>query len=129
MSRTALPVERGHQHELVPLSDRSEADGVRTLWAKCGCGVEEKRFFRQDADGNWWPWGIEVKLGGVWLHPLDIMRRADVRLAECPACHGDPDPRAGACQVCLEMGVVEEDGHPIRLRVPAAIQPPTLVDE
>lgn len=114
-----MTTARGHRHEIIPYNDFTRPDGLRQVWARCICGLEERRTFRGPR-----PVDVEYRLGGVWMKPLDLIRRRDLPVEECPECHGEPRAGIGApCVSCAGIGVVE-DGHPVRLRAPAPISDP-----
>lgn len=117
-------IEQGHNHFFVTWDDFTRPSGVRMVWARCVCGLEERRYFR---DGE--PIQAEYRFGGIWMHPLDLLRVAPLRMIECPACHGDPNPLQASCATCLDLGVVEPDGARVRLTPAAVVDESTWVQD
>lgn len=114
-------IEHGHEHLLIVWDDLLRPDGKRAVWAKCVCGLEERRWFEGDPQRIY---KVEVRVGGIWMDPLDLLRTVPIRLDECENCHGDPDPLKPTCPVCHGVGVLE-DGAEVKLIVPTPQEPPT----
>lgn len=115
-------IEKGHQHLLTVWDDLTRPDGKRAIWSKCMCGLEERRWYQAEGD-TFRVYKVEVRIGGVWMDPLSLLRTMPIRLEECAACEGDPDPRAGRCQVCHGAGVTEH-GQEVKLILPREPAPP-----
>jgi hypothetical protein len=100
--------EPGHEHLLVPYSENRRPDRILQIWSRCLCGLEEKRTYALDDDGDpVRPLRVDYRLGGSWMTALDLIRRRAIPVDECPACRGR------GCDACFGLGVVEGDG-PVR---------------
>lgn len=110
--------ERGHEHELIPLSENHRADRILQVWSRCICGLEERRTYQVDETGEpLRPTRLEYRLGGVWMTALDLIRRREIPAEECVACAGD------GCEACLGLGATE-GGEAVRVVRQATVSEP-----
>lgn len=107
-----------HVHKPLGRDDYLRPDGIREVWWKCICGLEEKRRF----DGEEVV-GVAYRFGGVWVEAAEfLMLKLPLKL--CPTCKGFPDDWSG-CDGCGGVGVVEPSGD--RLSAPAERREPRRV--
>ena len=127
-------IPRFHQHQFRPVNVFDRPDGTREYHLICqdvttstradgqgvavdvepGCGIEESLAFRQDDEGQWRCVGVRFRIGGLWMHPLDLLRLLPMPVEECPDCRGEPSLLATQlCPRCVGSGVVRPGGAPI----------------
>jgi hypothetical protein len=95
----AMVKYREHEHRPIGRDDFVREDGIREVWWKCGCGLEEKRFFEADRCV-----GVKYRIGSRWMDAQEwLMFTIPMRL--CDVCEG-----AGCAEGCNWVGVVETSG-------------------
>lgn len=83
--------------------DYVRPDGVREVWWKCMCGLEEKRYF--DTDGV--PLAVRYRYQGLWADAKEWLMLT-VPMQFCPMCEDGE-----GCDHCGHLGVVDADGSPV----------------
>lgn len=89
-----------HTHKAMGRDDYVRTDGIREIYWKCLCGLEEKRFF-QDGECI----GVRYRYGGRWIEAWELVSLT-VPVQLCPQCGGDNDD----CDNCGGVGVLDTDG-------------------
>jgi hypothetical protein len=118
-------IPHAHKHLFIAWDDYTRRDGVRLIWSKCVCGLEERRHFDEENE----PLVVEYRLGGIWVDSLVILRLAPLQVALCDVCGGNIDVLGPKCHHCRGLGVIEEvSGGPVKLNPPAKFTEPVVVN-
>lgn len=118
-----MNIPHAHTHLFIAWDDYTRRDGVRLIWSKCVCGLEERRHFDEGE-----PTVVEYRMGGIWVDALTILRMTPLQVALCAACGGNIEVLGPKCHHCRGLGVMEGDG-PVKLNPPAKYtEPPPLPD-
>lgn len=97
-----------HVHRPMGRDDYVRPDGVREVWWKCVCGLEEKRFFEGDVC-----LGVKYRFQSLWADAAEwLSLTIPMRIHE--ECDGI------GCPDCNLNGIVETDGTAIVVPAPAA---------
>lgn len=95
-----------HEHHPMGRDDYVRPDGVREVWWKCVCGLEEKRFFEDDVC-----LGVKYRFQGRWADAAEWLA-LKIPMQTCGECAGI------GCPACALNGIVELDGSPILVPAP-----------
>ena len=110
----SVNIPHAHEHLFIAWDDFTRRDGVRLIWSKCICGLEERRHFGEGDE----PEAVKYRLGGIWVNALTILRLTPLQVALCDVCDGNIEVLGPKCHRCRGLGVIEPDG-PVKLNPPA----------
>lgn len=118
-------IPHNHRHLFIAWDDYTRRDGVRLIWSKCICGLEERRHFGEGDE----PLVVEYRLGGIWVDSLVLLRMTPLQVRLCDVCAGNIDVLGPKCHRCRGLGVIQWDDEPVTLNPPNKYTEPIVADQ